>query len=382
VLRRLCLKSRHAHASQGQCLSKLSANTAISERLRAFISSDLFAVQSGVAKSEYWKYHSGKLHANVTGDSIEVTGESGFYVPQRSSVLKRTARKVLRAIKEPANAVRWLTRGITSAFEVPRLLSHEQAFDAVMSGADISIPILSAFAIDHRELAHAPGVFANAASVTRHYKKWSGYEASENIYNHYYYQNILRAHKDVNKIRTILEIGAGNGNFPSILFHDWAPVRVVLIDLPETLAVSIAFLSSVFPEADIVMPHEIQADGLPEQFDFAFLTVDQLSLLRDSSIDMAINCHSFQEMTHEQIAIYFALIQRVCRESGLFFTANRIEKIPCGPDAYTVKQLDPPNRMAEYPWNRQNETLIHEISKLSRLVQLDAVSIRLERIHK
>jgi putative sugar O-methyltransferase len=366
----------------GQCLSKLSTKSAVSDRLRAFISSDLFVVQSGVAKSEYWKYHSEKLQANVVGDSIEVTGESGFYVPQQSSVLKRTARKMLRGIREPAKAVKWLKRGITSAFEVPRLLSHEQAFDAVMSCADISIPIVSAFAIDHRELARVPGVFASAASVSRHYKKWSGYEASANIYNHYYYQNILSGYKNANQIRTVLEIGAGNGNFPSILFHDWSPVRVVLIDLPETLAVSIAFLSSVFPEANIVMPHEIQAGGMLDHFDFAFLTVDQVNLLRDGSIDIAINCHSFQEMTHEQIGIYFALVQRVCRESGFFFTANRVEKIPCGPDAYSVRQLDPPNRMAEYPWNGQNEILVHEISKLSRLVQLDAVSIRLERIRK
>jgi len=367
---------------QGQRLSKLNTKSAISERLLGFINSDLSEIRSQVAKSEYWKHHSKKLQANVIGNSIDVTGESGFYVPQQSSVLKRTARKILRGVRQPAKAVNSLTRGITSVFEVPRLLSHEHAFDVVMSSADISIPIVSPYAVNHRELAHMQGVFASAASVSRDYKKWSGYEASANIYNHYYYQNILRRFTGADHIRTILEIGAGNGNFPSILYHNWAPVRVVLIDLPETLAVSIAFLSSVFPEADVVMPHEVQAGGIPEDFDFVFLTVDQLDLLRDNSIDIAINCHSFQEMTHEQIGIYFALIQRACRDSGLFFTANRVEKIPCGPDAFSVEQMDPPNRMAEYPWNRQNEVLVHEISKLSRLVQLDAVSIRLERIRK
>jgi len=278
--------------------------------------------------------------------------------------------------------VNWLARGVGSVFAVPRLMSYEQAFDAVMNCAEISIPVVSAFAINHRELTRTPGVFASAASVDRHYKKWSGYEASANIYNHYYYQNILRGLAGANQIRTILEIGAGNGNFPSILFHDWTPVRMILVDLPETLAVSIPFLSSLFPEASMMMPNEIQANGLSENLDFAFLTVDQLDLLRDASIDLAINCHSFQEMTHEQIDIYFSLIQRVCREAGLFFTANRVEKIPCGVDAYLVEQKDPPNRMAEYPWNRRNQVLVHEISKLSRLVQLDAVSIRLERVRK
>jgi putative sugar O-methyltransferase len=363
-------------------MSKLNTNSALAARLVEFINSDLFAVRSSIAKSEYWKYHSAQLHANVTGNTVEVSGESGFYVPQPTSVLRRATRKVLRGIKEPAKAAGWVGSRLSSAFGVPRLFSYDKAFDAVMAHADVSIPILSRFAVDHRRLAGLPGVFATAASVNRHYKRWSGYEASASIYNHYYYQNVLRGFLGGDRIATVLEIGAGNGNFPSILYHDWAPIRMILIDLPETLAVSIPFLSSVFPDARVAMPNEIRADGLPEDFDFAFLTVDQLDVLRDGSVDLAINCHSFQEMTHQQIGAYFALIQRVCRESGFFFTANRVEKIPCGPDAFCAEQPDPPNRMAEYPWNPRNEVLVHEISKLSRLVQLDAISMRLERIRK
>jgi putative sugar O-methyltransferase len=363
-------------------LSKLKISADISTRLLAFINADIFAVRSRVAKSEYWKYYAERLQANVSGNAVEVTGASGFYVPQQSSVLKRTANKILRGIKQPAKVASWTRRVVDSRFAVPRLMSYEQAFDAVMSSADVSVPINSPFTINHRKLAHHPKAFSTAASLKRHYTKWSGYEASANIVNHYYYQNILRAFIDRQEIETILEIGAGNGNFPSILYHDWAPVRVVLIDLPETLAVSIPFLSSMFPNARIAMPHEIEVGGIPKDFDFVFLTVDQVHHVAASSIDLAINCHSFQEMTHAQIGVYFKLVQRVCRESGFFFTANRIEKIPCGPDAFAVEQVDPPNRMAEFPWNAQNKTLVHEISKLSRLVQLDGVSIRLERIGK
>jgi putative sugar O-methyltransferase len=363
-------------------MSKLNTNSAFAARLVEFINSDLFSVRSQVAKSEYWKYHSGQLRANVTGNTVEVSGDSGFYVPQPTSVLTRATRKILRGVKEPAKAAGWVGRALSSIVAVPRLMSYDKAFDAVMAHADVSMPVLSRFAVNHRGLAGLPGVFATAASVNRHYKSWSGYEASANIYNHYYYQNVLRGFVGADRIATVLEIGAGNGNFPSILYHDWAPIRTILIDLPETLAVSIPFLSSVFPDARVVMPNEIRADGFPEDFDFAFLTVDQLDVLRDGSVDLAINCHSFQEMTHEQIGAYFALIQRVCRESGLFFTANRVEKIPSGPDAFSAEQPDPPNRMAEYPWNARNEVLVHEISKLSRLVQLDAISMRLERIRK
>jgi len=62
--------------------------------------------------------------------------------------------------------------------------------------------------------------------------------------------------------------------------------------------------------------------------------------------------------------------------------ANRLEKIPSGVDAYTAMQPDPPNRFAEYPWDPRNEVLVYETSSLSRLVQLDDVSMRLERVKK
>jgi putative sugar O-methyltransferase len=344
--------------------------------------SEAFSIQSSVAKSEYWRYFADQLRTDVTSAAVEVSGRSGFYVPPPASAVARLIHKVARAAKQPSLVGRWIGREVASRFEIPRLMSYEKAFDAVMSGADVSMPVMSPFALDHRKLAQRPDVFPNLASVVRHYQGWSGNKASASIINHYYYLNILRGSIEPGQIRTVLEIGAGNGNFPSILFHDWAPVRIVLIDLPQTLAISIPYLSSLFPSASIAMPNEIQAGGFPEEFDFAFLTVDQLDLVASDSVDLAINCHSFQEMTHGQIDLYFKLIQRVCRHSGWFFTANRVEKIPTGADAFSVEQPDPPNRMAEYPWDAGNDVLIYEISRLSRLVQLDSVAIRLERISK
>jgi len=367
---------------RGHCVRRLSVNSAVADRLLAFINSDAFAVRSRVARSEYWKHFGKRLGAKVSERSVAVTGGSGFYVPPYASTVKRSAHRVLGAVRQPLEATGWLKRRIASRFEFPRLMSYERAFDAVMGHEEVSVPILSAYTVNHIELVRHPNVFANAASVKRHYQAWSGYQASANILNHYYYQNLLRGFVAAEQIGTILEIGAGNGNFVSILYHDWKPVRVVMIDLPESLAVAIAFLSNLFPAARIFMPHEIQAQGIPAEFDFACLTVDQLDLLADSSIDLAVNCHSFQEMTHEQIRIYIELVQRVCRDSGFFFVANRVEKIPCGPDAFRKEQPDPPNRMAEYPWDPRNEMLIQETSRLSRLVQLDAVAIRLERIRK
>ncbi len=364
-------------------VNTVKVNAAIIERLRSFISSDLFTIQSDVAKTEYWKHFSGQLHTKVCENSVDISGNSGFYVPERSSTLSRATQKMLRAAKQPSLVIHWLTRQVAAWFGAAgELMSCEKAFDAVMSNAEVSVPIISPYKVNHRKLQQHHKVISSSASVRRHYQDWSGYQASANIINHYYYQNILRGFIGENQLRTVLEIGAGNGNFPSILFHDWAPLRVILVDLPETLAVAIPYLSSLFPQAKLVMPNEAQPSGLPDEFDFAFLTTDQLGFIADNSVDLAINCHSFQEMTHRQIDIYFKLVQRVVRNEGCFFTANRVEKIPCGADAFSAVQLDPPNRFAEYPWDPRNEVLVYEVSSLSRLVQLDDVSIRLERIRK
>ncbi len=361
--------------------SRLEIDAQVAVRLRTFLASDLFHVRSKIAKTTYWEHHSSELQADVGLDSVSVTGSSGHYIAPSSSLMGRAMHNVARAVRNPAKAATWLLARL-SPFEVPKLMSYQRAFDAVMTHAPISDPDLSPFLVNHMKLAQRADVHPSAASVKKHYAAWSGHLASGNIICHYYYQNLLRGFVDSARVSTVLEIGAGNGNFPSILFHDWAPVRVILVDLPEALAVSVPFLSSLFPQARLALPNEIELHGLPGEYDFAFLTVDQTGLLPDDTVDLAINCHSFQEMTHAQIQAYLQLVQRVCRESGWFFSANRVEKIPCGPDAFTMEQPDPPNRMAEYPWHAGNEVLIYQVSKLSRLVQLDAVAIRLERIRK
>ena len=364
-------------------MTSLNLDSTVGERLRAFVASDLFSVRSDVAKSEYWKHFSGLLRTEVSGQSVTVTGVSGFYVPPAASRAARIIRRALRAIVQPARVLRTLRDVVRGRLGVPRHMSYAASFDATMGSAEVSLPVRSPFYVDHRRLSRTDGVYPTAASVRARYRKWSAHDATPNIINHYYYHNILRGFIAGEDIRTVLEIGAGNGNFPSIVFQEWASVRVVLVDLPETLAVAIAYLSSLFPAARCVLPQEArEIGGLPPEFDFAFLTVDQLALLADNSVDLAINCHSFQEMTQRQIAIYLELVQRVCRGDGYFFTANRVEKIPTGADPFVVEQVDPPNRFAEYPWYPGNDVLVYEISRLSRLAQLDAVAMRLERIRK
>lgn len=363
-------------------MRSLTVAPQVASRLSAFMRSDLFTVQHGYAKSDYWQHFADQLSVSIGEGVIDVAGVSGFYVPPSSSALRRAIRKVGLGVRNPGKAVARLTASVRGRFSTPRLLSYARAFDAVMSHADVSGPELSKFRIDHLALAKRAKVFTDANGLSSHYRSWSGYALSDSIIHQYYHQNILRGFVAENDIHTVMEIGAGNGNLPSIFFHDWAPIRVILVDLPETLAIAIPFLSSLFPQAKLLLPHELSNGSLAGGFDFAFLTVDQLDLIADDSVDLSINCDSFGEMTYEQIGIYFKLLQRVTRDGGVFFTSNRVEKILTGSATEAGEHRDPPNRFAEYPWSPKNEILAYEISRLIRLVQLDGAFVRVERIRK
>ena len=240
-------------------------------------------------------------------------------------------------------------------------------------------PKLSPYRINFRKLKEKAGVIASVEDMQRNYFARDKYKLTDRIVLAYYDYNILHGYTDITRIRTILEIGAGNGNLLSLLSKLTNNATMIDVDLPETLSHAILYISDLFPKAKILMPHETKSDDF-NCYDFVFLTPKQVYMIKDDSVDLAINTSSFQEMTHKQIEEYFQLIQRVGKNDSYFYTSNRVEKIPCGPDAYEKETSEPPNRFSEYPWNPVNKTLIHEISRLTRLVQLDNAYIRLEQI--
>ena len=59
---------------------KILVDSNISERLTKFMESELFSVTSNIAKSDYWENESSKLCTTINNSSIEISGNSGFYV--------------------------------------------------------------------------------------------------------------------------------------------------------------------------------------------------------------------------------------------------------------------------------------------------------------
>jgi len=197
------------------------------------------------------------------------------------------------------------------------------------------------------------------------------------IYSHYIF-NILNACANLSSVNTVLEIGGGNGNLLSVLRNNDNKMKLIDINLPETLSHAILYVADLFPKASIMMPNEVDAKKIND-YDFVFLTPSQIDLIDDDSVDISINTFSFQEMTHKQIKEYFELVQRAGKNDGYFFTSNRAEKTP---SVGGEEHKEPPNRFDEYPWNKNNEILAHQICGLMEKVQNTPCFIRLEQIKK
>jgi len=136
--------------------------------------------------------------------------------------------------------------------------------------------------------------------------------------------------------KTVLEIGAGSGLLGA-MFHQSCGSKILIIDLPEMLVISSALLGYLFPDKQILFPHEVddQTEKILD-YDIVFLHPLQIPYLQNVEADLAINIASFMEMDFTEVERYFALIDQHLELGGCFFCSNRDEKV-------TVYK--------EYPWN-------------------------------
>jgi putative sugar O-methyltransferase len=353
-----------------------------------FLKSDCFKNTPDYSKSEYWEYHASQVNIKIEGNTIHASGKSGFYVSTNKGIYE-TFKKILLTLKNPLKITSLLKRviGISPIMPGIKLLNIFDAFDKVMKGEIISAPQLSPNRINFSTMI-AGEIFCTSAKCAKlNYSKIaSGNSISDHMMMAYYYLNILKQYTDINKKKNavILEIGGGNGNLMSLIKRNIQGATFIDVDLPETISHAILFLKSQFPNAKILMPNEVHGASVQFcEYDFVFLTPSQIHLIPDSIVDISINNHSFQEMTYQMIDEYFHLIQRAGKNKSYFFTANRVEKIPTGPCLIRENIQDRlPIRFSEYPWNGSNELIIYEICRLLRLVQLDSIFNRLERIIK
>ncbi len=347
------------------------------ERFKEYLSSAEFEKIPDYSKTEYWRYHSRAIDIAISGDNIIMKGESGFYVPPTRNIIK----KIIKAMKSPSLLMAFVKNYLKSSMNSKIvLMNYFDAFERVMGHDSITDPILSPYRINFKALKLKKGSIGSINDMRKDFFAKDKYNLNHSIILAYYTYNIFNGYIGLGDIRSVLEIGAGNGTLAALLHNKIKKLTYVIVDLPETICLSMVFLTELFPDARILMPHEERAHGFNE-YDFIFLTPEQINTLEDNCVDLAINNYSFQEMSHAQIAEYFKLIQRCSKKGAYFYTSNRVEKIPSAPND-GKETLELPQRFSEYPWVRFNKILVHEICRLMRLVQLDNIYVHLEKIEK
>lgn len=361
---------------------KHTLNEELMARYKALINSRVMIEIPEHSKSEYWKVHAAKVQITLNGDEAIAEGDSGFYAPTKKTAWSRF-KKTVTLLGTPSKFFDRFKSLLGLPVNGIRLLDYFLAFEKVMECDPLAQVQLSPSRINFKKLANQHFIYSSVAQCRANYSDCSGGKPfSGHTLVAYYYLNLLNSQTSLMHLENpiILEIGGGNGNLSSVIKWHKKGGTMVSVDLPETLSHSILYLASLFPDARILLPNEITSSSIISDYDFVFLTPKQLNLVNDKYIDLAINVHSFQEMTHDQITDYFEFIQRVAKPESYFFTANRFEKIPAGEGSLDTETKALTNRFSEFPWNAQNEILVHEVCRFFRLVQLDAICNRLEKI--
>ena len=178
-----------------------------------------------------------------------------------------------------------------------KLLSPFAAFDAVMAHSPVSDPQLAPYRVDFSSLIEKPGAVKTARQAKQPSSRHK-YRLTPKMIESYYLYNLLRGYVDTDEVQTVLEIGPGSANLAALLYHFFRP-RMVLVDLPRTLCMTMPLVADLFPDASILMPHE-SGHYSSGGYDFVFLTPAQTDLIAEDSADLAINTDSFQEMTHRR----------------------------------------------------------------------------------
>jgi hypothetical protein len=185
----------------------------------------------------------------------------------------------------------------------------------------------------------------------------------------YFYLQLIEDKMPGLKNATVCEIGPGTGNMAQLFYHHFNN-KLFLVDLPRTFFFSFTFLAQSYPTARIALPNEVADKNFdPQNYDIIMLTPQQTSHIKNQSVDLTVNVHSMQEMNNEAIYSYFDLVDRISKPGGIFFCANRMEKIMDGK----------PIRFLDYPWRSNTRTIIFEPDPLIRLVNLSPSYIRVEQ---
>lgn len=336
-------------------------NNNFKKRFLSFTSSNLFRQNKDNLRSNYWEYHSEIIKFNIRDNELSIRGESGFYYEEKNFIkkIKKKLNNILNIIN--LNKIRYLT--YIKAFD--KILKDKKSFKNQAKFKKTSI------------------LAKNFEEIKKIYP-FTKFEINDHVIRSYYIINLLNSYFEIKDKDFILEIGPGGCNLASLLKHHFNNKCFILIDLPETLILSLSIINELFPQSKVLFPNECDTkinEKLMEKYDFIFLTPSQINLLEDNIIDLSINTNSFGEMNINQINQYLDLIQRVSKSGSYFFNTNRIEKYAIA-NKYEKDNINAlPTRYIDYRFFN-NDIKFYEICDFTTEVQRNPNFTRLEKVIK
>lgn len=127
---------------------------------------------------------------------------------------------------------------------------------------------------------------------------------------------------------TFCELGSGYGRLAHVILSAMPNARALLFDLPESLVLSEYYLTALHPGVPTVLyPESVEALSPGRPMPAARLVFGLPHQLRDvprGSVDVFSNCYSFMEMSREQIAVYFQIIDDL-KVGALFLKQHKEE---------------------------------------------------------
>jgi len=336
-------------------------NDSFKKKFLSFTSSHLFQQSKENLKSNYWQHHSEIIKFDIKDNKLSIRGDSGFYYEEKNFI-----KKIKRKIKNILDFI--------NLYKI-RHLSYSKAFEKILKRKK---------SFKNQTRFKKSNVLANNFREIKRIYPFKKFEINDHVIRSYYNINLLNSYFEIKDKNFILEIGPGGCNLVSLLKHHFNNKCFLLIDLPETLILSISVINELFPQSKILFPNECGSkidNQLMQKYDFIFLTPSQIHLLEDNLIDLSINTNSFGEMHINQINKYLNLIQRVSKSGSYFFNTNRIEKYAIA-NNYEKDNINAlPTRYIDYQFFN-NEIKFFEICDLAIEVQRNPVFTRLEKVIK
>lgn len=125
-------------------------------------------------------------------------------------------------------------------------------------------------------------------------------------------KRLLILRREAGPFRSVLEIGAGNGELARLMLTTGTASRYVIVDIPPALAVAQEVLLADLDPAELAL-FDPARTSIPDGARCAFLTPDQIGVIGQA--DLGLNIASFGEMTRADVRSYVALVKRIgCRQ--------------------------------------------------------------------